>query len=157
MQQQSQSDNIYIAEIEISYMPKYKASDLPQIKHSGDLYQLLLHSWDKSKLQFVEQFKVVLINRANRILGICTLSTGSASGTIADPKLVFAVALKANANSIVLVHNHPSGNLMPSANDKALTQKMAECGNWLDLKVLDHLIITAEGYYSFADEGAMLM
>lgn len=157
MQQTNQPDTISIAEIEIRYTPKYKVSDLPQIKRSGDLYHLLLHSWDKSKLEFVEQFKVVLINRASRILGICTLSTGSGSGTIADPKLVFAVALKANATSVILAHNHPSGNLMPSESDKAMTQKMAECGKWLDLKVLDHLIVTTEGYYSFADEGAMLL
>ena len=97
----------------------------------------------------------MLLNRANKVLGIYPVSKGGVSGTLVDPKLIFSVALKCNASSIILAHNHPSGNLFPSENDKELTQKLKSAGNFLDIKVLDHLIITPEGYFSFADEGLL--
>lgn len=144
-----------VAEIEISYKPILKLSTLAKVQSSEDVYRLLIATWDKTKLEFVEQFKVMLLNRNNRILGICTISTGNSTGTIADPKLIFAVALKSNAGSIILAHNHPSGNLVPSKADCELTQKFKEGGKFLEVAVLDHLIVTIEGFYSFADEGAM--
>jgi DNA repair protein RadC len=81
------------------------------------------------------------------------VSSGGVAGTVADPKLIFGVALKANACSVILVHNHPSDNLKPSNADKMLTEKIKQGGKLLDISVLDHLIISPEGYYSFADEG----
>ena len=144
-----------VAEIEISYKPLVKLSSLAKIKSSQDLYHLLLETWDKSKLEFVEQFKVILLNRNHRILGICTISSGCGTNTIADPKMIFGVALKCNAGIIVLVHNHPSGNLLPSNCDNDHTRKIKEGAKLLDILVLDHLIVTSEGYYSYADEGAL--
>jgi DNA repair protein RadC len=144
-----------VAEIQLSYQPKVKPSERPHVRTPGDIYRVFCNTWDCRTFEFVEQFKVMLLNRANRVIGICTLSTGSATFTIADPKLVFAVALKANATSIVLSHNHPSGNLTPSRQDIELTRNMAEVGRLLDLKVIDHLIVCTEGYYSFAEEGAL--
>ena len=102
-----------------------------------------------------EQFKILLLNRANKVLGIYEVSTGGMSGTVADPKLIFATALKACASSIILSHNHPSGNLKPSNADLQLTQKVKEGGKLLDIEVYDHIILTTEGYYSFADEGQL--
>ena len=96
---------------------------------SKDAYSILLDSWDDEKLEFVEQFKVLLLNRANRVLGIYEASTGGVSGTVADPKLVFAAALKSNATAIILAHNHPSGQLKPSDADLKLTQKLKEGEN----------------------------
>jgi len=96
---------------------------------------------------------VILLNRANRVIGIFNLSTGGTVGTVAEPKLVFASSILRNASSIILAHNHPSGNLKPSTADTELTKKMKEAGKLLDIPVLDHLIVTSEGYYSFADEG----
>lgn len=96
-----------------------------------------------------------LLNRAQRVLGIYELSTGGVTGTVADPKLVFIAALKANACNIILSHNHPSGNLKPSSADEQLTKKIATAGMYMDIKVADHVIITSEGYYSFADEGLL--
>ena len=116
---------------------------------------MLKLTWDESKIEFVEQFKVVLMNRAQRVLGIYELSTGGVTGTVADPKLVFTAALKANACNIILSHNHPSGNLKPSRADEELTKKIATAGMYLDIKVIDHIIVTSEGYYSFADEGLL--
>ena len=86
-------------------------------------------------------------------MGVCHLSTGSTVATVVDIRLLFATAIKTNAISIVLLHNHPSGNLKPSELDLVMTRKVVEAGKLLDVKVLDHLIITAEGYYSFLDEG----
>lgn len=105
------------------------------------------------KIGFLEEFKIILLNRANKVLGICPISLGGISGTIADPKLIFATALKASASGIILAHNHPSGNLKPSQVDIQLTKKLVEAGKFLDLGILDHLIIGSEGYLSFADEG----
>ena len=94
-----------------------------------------------------------LMNRANRALGIAQVSHGGISGTVADPKVIFQHALKANASSVILLHNHPSGNTQPSEADIHLTKKLVEGGKLLDIAVLDHLIVTIDGYYSFADEG----
>jgi DNA repair protein RadC len=144
-----------VAEIEISYKPVVRLSSLPEVKTSADVYKLFIESWDKTKLEFVEQLKVMLINRANRVLGICTVSTGGTTYTTADPRLIFAVALKCNACNIILAHNHPSGNLSTNKHDHDVTQKIKEGGKLLEITVLDHLIISSEGYYSFCDEGAM--
>ena len=142
-----------VAEIQLTYKPKVKPSDRPRISSSKDAFEILIRNWDDSKIYFVEQFKVVLLNRANKVLGIYEASTGGISGTVADPKLIFAAALKTNASSIILSHNHPSGNLQPSQQDITLTRNLKEAGKFLELPVLDHLIVTGDGYYSFADEG----
>lgn len=144
-----------VAEIEISFNPKIKPSERPKIKGQEDAYKLFMSTWDNSKIELVEQFKVMLLNRAQGVLGISTLTTGSVTGTVADPKQIFEVALKANATSIIIAHNHPSGNLQPSANDYELTRKISTVGQFLDLKVIDHLIVTTEGYFSFATEGVL--
>ena len=144
-----------VAEVELVYKNKVKPSERPLVKSSKECYELLRATWDENKIEFVEQFKVVLMNRAQRVLGIYELSTGGVAGTVADPKLVFTAALKANACDIILSHNHPSGNLKPSRADEELTKKIKEAGTYLDVKVLDHIIVTGEGYYSFADEGLL--
>jgi DNA repair protein RadC len=105
--------------------------------------------------RLVEEFKILLLNRAGRVIGCYEVSFGGFAGTVADPKVIFAVALKSCASSIVLAHNHPSGNLKPSQSDINLTQKLIQAGKYLEINVLDHIILTREGYYSFADEGMM--
>ena len=144
-----------VSEIELVYKNKVKASARPQIKSSKDSYHLLLRTWDVNKIEFVEQFKVVLMNKAHRVLGIYELSTGGVTGTVADPKLIFMAALKANACCIILSHNHPSGNLKPSRADEDLTQKIKNAGRLLDINIIDHIILTNEGYFSFGDEGIL--
>ena len=144
-----------VAEVELIYKSKVKASDRPKIGSSRDAYQILKQSWDENKIELMEQFKVLFLNRANKVLGIYDLSTGGISGTVADPRLIFAAALKANCCGIIISHNHPSGNLVPSKADEELTQKIKSAGLFLDIKLLDHLIITNEQFYSFADEGLL--
>lgn len=145
-----------VAEIQLIYKTKVKASERPQIFTSSDAFKLFKQTWDENKIEFVEQFKVMLLNKSNKVLGIYKLSTGGISGTVADPKLIFAAALKANASNIILCHNHPSGNVKPSQADEQLTAKIKDAGRYLDLPVMDHLIISTEDkYYSFADEGLL--
>ena len=151
-EQNNHKENI-IAEIEVSYRPHIKPSERFKITSPEDAYQILLNSWDKSKIELVEQFKIILLNRASRVLGICTLTTGTIAGTIVDAKQVFSVALKCNATEVMLSHNHPGGSLIPSNADKEITRKMRMAGQILEIKVLDHIIVTAEGFYSFAKEG----
>ena len=142
-----------VAEIQLSYKSNVKPSLRPKITCSKDAYQLFLNNWDDSKLEFVEQFKVMLVNRAHKVLGIFEVSTGGVAHTVADPKIIFAAAIKSNASGILISHNHPSGNLQPSHADIDLTKKIKEGGKLLEVQLLDHIILTTEGYYSFADEG----
>ncbi len=102
-----------------------------------------------------EEFKVLLLNRANRVTGVYEASAGGITGTVADPRLILAVAIKSVSVSIILAHNHPSGNLKPSRADEELTAKIKEAGKYHEIKVLDHIIISSESYYSFADEGLL--
>jgi DNA repair protein RadC len=148
-------NHLNVAEIQLSYKSHVKPSERAVIKTSRDAYNVLLQTWDDCKLEFVEQFKVILLNRANKVLGVFEVSTGSTTATIADPKIIFAAAIKANACGIIIAHNHPSGSLSPSQPDIDLTRKVKEGGKILEVQLLDHIIITTESYYSFADEGIL--
>ena len=145
--------NQIINEIKLSYSNNQKEEI--KITSSEDAYNVFIDNWDKDTIQLQEEFKVLLLNRANIVLGIYSLSKGGVSGTIVDVKLLLASAIKANASSIIIAHNHPSGNLKPSENDIRLTKKIKEAGNFLDIKLLDHIIVTKEGFYSFGDKGKL--
>lgn len=144
-----------VAEVELVYKSKVKASQRPYISSSSDAATLLKSLWEDGKMDLVEQFKVLYLNRANRVLALYPISSGGITGTVADPRLIFATALKINAVSIILCHNHPSGSLKPSLADQELTQKIKNAGGFLDIKVLDHLVVSSDGYFSFADEGLL--
>ena len=120
-----------------------------------DSFEILLESWDKNIIELQEEFKVLLLNRSNTVLGIYPMSKGGVSGTVVDAKLVFSVALKCNASSIIIAHNHPSGGLTPSEGDKKITEKLKKAGQYLDVTLLDHLIITKDDFYSFSDNGLL--
>ncbi|MEM9680409.1 MAG: JAB domain-containing protein [Bacteroidota bacterium] len=142
-----------ISEIKLTYTRKVKASDRPKVTSSMDAYRLFRNNWDDLTINLFEEFKIMLLDRNNRCMGIIPISKGGVSGTLVDPKLVFASALKARACSLILAHNHPSGNIKPSLSDERLTQKLVKGGEYLDLSILDHIIVTDEGYNSFADLG----
>lgn len=144
-----------VAEVEVSYRPNYNMEERPRITSSFQAFQILKQQWDSGRISFLEEFKVILLNRGNTVLGIVDISMGGVSGTLVDPKIIFSIALKANASSIILAHNHPSGDLKPSESDILLTARLAECGRLLDITVWDHLIISENRYYSFLDEGVM--
>ncbi|WP_421976987.1 RadC family protein [Roseivirga seohaensis] len=120
-----------------------------KITNSKDVYELM-----KPELmdQPVEQFWVVMLKRNNEVIQKRVISLGGVSGTVADPKVIFKRALEDLASGIILVHNHPSGNLKPSQADIRLTEKLKNAGNLLEIPVLDHIIFTDDGYFSFADE-----
>lgn len=144
-----------VAEVELVYKTKVKASQRPQIISATDAYEVLKGFWDEGKMELVEQFKVLYLNRANRVLCGYHVSSGGLTGTVADPRLIFTAALKVNCVSLILAHNHPSGALKPSRADEELTRKIKGAGQLLDINVLDHLILSPEGYFSFADEGLL--
>ncbi len=137
-------------EVQVSYTCKQVG---PAITQSRDAWELLSPNW--LDMDYCESFYVILLNRGNKVLGVCKISTGSVSGTVADPKKIFQTALAANASAVILAHNHPSGNLKPSNPDRRLTEKVKQSGILLDLPIMDHLIITRKGFFSFADEGLL--
>lgn len=144
-----------ISEIELSYKPIVKPSQRPKISNAKEAYRIFMEHWDVQRLELVEQFKVMFLNRANRLLGVLEISTGGTSGTVVDLKLVFAAALKCAAHAIIMCHNHPSGNMQPSGADIELTRKISAGAKLLDLQCVDHIIITTEGHFSFAEEGLL--
>jgi len=123
-----------------------------KITSSRDAYELLLP--ELSDLYY-EQFFILLLDRANKVIRKINISHGGVSGTVADPKKIFKLALDHNSSSMILAHNHPSNNLKPSDNDIRLTKKLAAAGEVLEIKVLDHIIAGNDNYFSFADEGLM--
>lgn len=145
--------NLNIAEVQISYSSKVPAKDRLQVKTSSSAADALRLVYPG--MEHREYFYVLLLNRANKILGYYQVSSGGISGTVVDQRIVFQAAIKSNASSMILAHNHPSGQLTPSQADIDLTKKIKAAGEIMDIPVLDHLIMTEESYYSFADEGIM--
>lgn len=133
-----------------------RKNEVPQkrqkISSSKDAYDLMKPDlMDES----VESFYIILLNRNNQLIKKQLISKGGTNATVVDPKVIFKYALEVMANSIILVHNHPSGNLKPSEQDKRLTQKLVGAGESLDVIVMDHVIFADCGYFSFADEGIL--
>ena len=137
-------------EIGITYTSKSLG---PKITSAKQVYDLLLPNW--LDIDYVESFKLVMVNRASRLIGVSTISVGSVAGTVADPKKIFQTALKANSSAIILSHCHPSGSPQPSETDRIITKKCVEAGKFLDLVVMDHVIVTRYSYFSFAEEGLL--
>lgn len=144
-----------VAEVELSFKTRISAKDRPRVGSSRDAYELLKANWKDGSMDLYESFMLLLLNRANKAIGLMKVSQGGVSGTVADPKVIFSAALKSAASGIIVAHNHPSGNLTPSQSDIDLTRKLKEAGKFLEIQFLDHLICTTEGYYSFADEGLL--
>ncbi|MBP0905590.1 JAB domain-containing protein [Mariniflexile gromovii] len=142
-----------ISEIELKYSPIVIKQERISIKDSSSAYKVLLNNWNMDSIELYEEFKVLLLNRANEVLGVYALSKGGIHGTVVDIKLLFAVVLKSASSCVILAHNHPSGNLKPSEADKNLYFKIKRAAEYLDINVLDNLIISKDGYYSFNDEG----
>ncbi|MEO6149824.1 MAG: DNA repair protein RadC, partial [Mucilaginibacter sp.] len=123
-----------------------------QVGGSKDAYNIMRrHLVDLNH----EEFWLLLISRASKVIAKELVSKGGLSGTVADPKIIFHMALQHQASGIIMIHNHPSGSKKPSQLDIELTKKIASAGKMLDIKVLDHLIVTDTGYFSFADDGLL--
>lgn len=139
-----------VAEIGIYY--KSSPEKKPKVKSSNDAFKLLIDTWDENTIELQEEFKVLLLNNSNEVLGVFPLSKGGIRACLVDVRLIFACVLKANATGIIISHNHPSGKLTPSLNDIDITKKIKAAGKILDIELVDHLIVTRVGYYSFAEQ-----
>lgn len=144
-----------ITEIELIYRNKVRAADRPIVANASDAYDLLIDYWDMNKIELLEQFKILLLDRRSACLGIAEISTGGVTSCIVDPRIIFATALKARATKIILAHNHPSQGLLPSFGDMSLTQQLVAGGRLLEIEVADHIIVTPYRFYSFVNEGVM--
>jgi DNA repair protein RadC len=142
-----------IAEIKVSYSTQQ--GDKIKLTDCRDTYGFIMSQWDIDTIEFQEESKIILLNRANSVLGIYALSKGGISGTVVDIRIILSVALKCNATGIILVHNHPSGNIKPSEADKKITRKLKDCCDLLDITLLDHFIISRTDYFSFTQEGCI--
>lgn len=142
-----------VSEIKIQYLPDFKLSERPIITKSSDAYKLLLSQWDTGIMQFLEEFKIILLNNANHVLGIVNIAMGGKDAVMVDMRVIFSIALTASATKIILAHNHPSGKLIPSSADRLVTNKALEAGKVLDIEVCDHIILTPHSYLSMKDNG----
>lgn len=140
-----------VSEITVSY--RNSNPERIKISNSRDLFNLVSQHWDMGLIEYQEEVKVFLLNKANIVLGIYEASKGGITSSIVDFRIILGIALKCNAVQLVLIHNHPSGNLKPSDADISITKKLKQACGLLELTLLDHLIVREDGYYSFSDSG----
>lgn len=140
-----------VGEVELTY--KATTRNKNKVSSSADAYQILLPTFKEGTIDYKEYFKVLYLNQANQVLGFTLISEGGITETNVDVRVILQAALLTNSVSIILAHNHPSGNLKPSKQDLELTQSIKEAAELMRIRVLDHIILTSEKHYSFADEG----
>ena len=126
---------------------------MPVVKNSKDAHSVLSKLIDYDLVDFKEYFWVLLLTKSNRVLGFSQIGMGDTAGVVVNVKEIFQLALKTNASGIILCHNHPSGNLTSSQPDKKLTEKIKLTATLFSMELVDHIIITSEGYYSLSDNG----
>lgn len=128
-----------------------------KVSGSRDVQEVFRKLFDINTICYKEEFWYMALSRRNNIIAVAKLSSGGTTGTVADPKMMFSQLLRIAAPCVILCHNHPSGGLIPSDEDIKLTKKFKQAGDLLDIKVLDHIILSGpeNAYYSFADDGQM--
>lgn len=143
-----------VAEIQVSYRPT--AVNKQTVTDSHDAFTILREFFSPDTIALQEQVYALYLNNANQVLGVYGASLGGITGTVCDIRLILSVALRVAATGVIICHNHPSGTLKPSRQDEELTRKLREAAKFMDIKLLDHLILSPDGsYYSFADEGLL--
>ena len=142
-----------VGEVELSYKPKFKNQQ--KVTCSEDAYKYMLSTYKKETICYKEYFKVLFLNQSNQVLGYTLISEGGITDTTVDVRVILQAALLTNSVAIILAHNHPSGNTKPSRQDMEITKQVKEAARLMRIIVTDHLILTDEGYYSFADEGQL--
>ncbi len=140
-------------EIRIAYQPKLAKRELPKITSSSEAADILRPLYNEETIEYTEQFIVLFMNRANKPIGWKCIAQGGLDTVAIDIRTIFQGALLMNGHAIIVSHNHPSGNLKPSHADVRLTERLKNAGKILEIPLLDHIIITTDGYYSFADNG----
>lgn len=142
------------SEVQLKYKTKVKASDRYKVSSSQSAYKLLIENFfDEETIEHKESFKIVLLNQGNKVLGVSSIAEGGISTTVADTRIIMQTAILSNASSIIIAHNHPSGNIQPSASDDRVTDEIKKACGFMQISFLDHLIVTPEQYFSYADEG----
>jgi DNA repair protein RadC len=147
--------NIPEIKISLSFDKKVKKSELRTITGAESCVDVLREVFNKDTFDWTEEVVMLCLNRANKVVGFYKVSSGGLSSCILDPRVIFTIALNCGATSIILSHNHPSGNTTPSVQDKDITKKIKEAGKLLDIGLLDHIILTDDNYYSFMEEGIL--
>lgn len=142
-----------VGEVELSYKSKIK--NIYKVVSSEDAYKYLLPTYKEGTMCYKEYFKVLFLNQASQILGYTLISEGGITDTTVDVRVILQAALLTNSVTIILAHNHPSGSLKPSQQDIEITKQVKRAAKLMRIEVFDHLILTDEGYYSFADEGEL--
>jgi DNA repair protein RadC len=144
---------MFISELQL----KFKKGKVPQsaITDSKSAEEIIRLFFDKDTLEYTESALALYFDNARNVLGWKQISQGGITGTVMDPRTIFSAALLCGATSFMVAHNHPSGKLIPSDADKAITKQLIKGGNILQIQLLDHIIIAADGYYSFGDNGLM--
>jgi DNA repair protein RadC len=149
----TQEYNIPEIKISVSFDKILKKSELFKITSSRSAYELFLKVFNADTFHWSEEVIILCLNNSNKVVGFFKVSSGGMTGTVIDVRMIFTTALKSLATSLIIAHNHPSGILTPSEADKNITKKLKQAGEVMDIKILDHLIITDENYFSFVDEG----
>lgn len=146
-----------LEEVYVGYKTKIQSTDRVTVTNSRECYNHLFLAYDKDTFQYKESFFAMYLNRANKVLGVLKISEGGVCGTVCDARIIMQAALRLNASFIVLSHNHPSGNMKPSQSDIEITNRLQEAAKFMDMKILDHIIVSADEntYYSFGDEGRL--
>ncbi len=145
-----------VSEVKLTYKPKVKASERPTIRSSSAMYKLLVEKvYDADTIEHREFVKLILFNRAGKLIGVHHLSEGGINGTTMDVRVVMQSAILSNCSGIMISHNHPSGNMKPSPQDNQMTDNVKKACKIMEINFLDHIIVTTEGYYSYADEGGL--
>lgn len=142
-----------IPQIKLSYVSDSKTKE--RVLSSKDAYNILRSCYDDDEIDYIESFSVMYLNRAKKVLGVKVVSKGGTDACLVDTKVIMTGALLSNAHGIILCHNHPSGNLSPSPQDNQITNRINEASKLLDIKLLDHIIMIRNGYYSYKDEGRL--
>lgn len=142
-----------VGEVELTYRSTSRSRS--KIYSSEDAYKILLPTYKEGTICYKEYFKVLLLSQSNQVLGYTLISEGGITETCADVRVILQAALLTNSVALVLAHNHPSGNLKPSRQDMEITKQVKEAAKLMRISVIDHLILTDAGYYSFADEGLL--
>lgn len=148
----NQNDLLNVAEVELVYKTNVNPSERPKITSPEDAVAIFRKYWNPDRIEHIEEVKILLLNRSNRVLGIASISKGGISGSVIDERIVLQYAIKSNASGVIIAHNHPSGTLEPSTADVEITRKLSNGLKTIGLNLLDHLIITVEHYRSLIDE-----
>ena len=142
-----------VSEVQVSYSPVLEANY--SVSSSKESFELMLSKWEHNTIEMFEEVKIILLNRSNKVIGVYALARGGITACVVDVRIILSIALRTLSTGLIIVHNHPSGSLIPSNDDKKITEQLKSACKIMGIELLDHLIISKSNYYSFADEGLL--